>query len=117
MQRLFFSITVRRFATVLFILAATNLLDAQEKSVKPGINKAFQNPNVEKFIGLFEREGRDAYDHRHEIIKACKLKPGMVVADIGAGTGLFTRMFSPVVGAKGRADSWTLSSPAYGRLL
>jgi predicted methyltransferase len=29
------------------------------------------------------------------------LKPGMVVADIGAGTGLFTRLFSPVVGKNG----------------
>ena len=102
MKQLFFSITARRFASVLFLLAATSLLIAQDKSVKPGINKSFQDPNVEKFIGLFEREGRDAYDHRHEIVKACQLKPGMVVADIGAGTGLFTRMFSPVVGSKGR---------------
>jgi len=102
MKQLFFSITARRFASVLFLLAATSLLVAQEKSVKPGINKVFQDPNVEKFIGLFEREGRDAYDHRHEILKACRLKPGMEIADIGAGTGLFTRLFSPVVGSEGR---------------
>jgi predicted methyltransferase len=86
----------------MFVLVGTAWLNAQEKSVKPGINKVFQDPNVEKFIGLFEREGRDAYDHRHEIVKECQLKSGMVVADVGAGTGLFTRMFSKAVGSKGR---------------
>ncbi len=50
----------------------------------------------------FEKNGREIYDFRKEIVEACKLKPGMAVADIGAGTGLLTRMFSPVVGDKGK---------------
>lgn len=87
---------------VLTVATATGFLQAQEKSVKPGINKSFENPDVKKFTARFEREGRDAFDHRDAIIKACGLEPGMVVADIGAGTGLFTRMFAPLVGEKGR---------------
>lgn len=75
---------------------------AQEKSINPGINKQFENPKVEEFVGRFERDGRDPYDHRFEIIKALDLKPGMVVADIGAGTGLFTRLFAPLVGPEGK---------------
>ncbi len=75
---------------------------AQEKSVRPGINKSFKNPNVQTFIGRFERDGRDAYDHRKQVLEACRFEPGMTVADVGAGTGLFTRMFSDVVGDKGR---------------
>jgi predicted methyltransferase len=88
----------------LFALAfATTLpLRAQEKSVKPGINDRFENPKVPEFVERFEREGRDAFDHRKEIVAALGLKPGMVVADVGAGTGLFTRMFSPLVGEKGK---------------
>jgi len=74
---------------------------AQDKSVRPGINESFQNPNVEEFIQRFEKEGRDAYDHRHAIVEAMQLKPGMNVADIGAGTGLFTRLFAPHVGPDG----------------
>ena len=86
----------------LFVILLFGLpLSAQEKSVNPGINKSFQNPDVEEFIGRFEREGRDAFDHRHEILKACGIKPGMAVADIGAGTGLFSRMFAKAVGPKG----------------
>lgn len=79
-----------------------NIAAAQEKSVNPGINKSFQNPNVNQFVERFERDGRDPYDHRKEILKACNITPGMTVADIGAGTGLFTRLFSNAVGPKGK---------------
>ena len=82
-----------------------SVASAQEKSVNPEINKSFKNPDVDTFVGRFEREGRDAYDHRHEIVKACGLKPGMMVADIGAGTGLFTRMFASKIGLKGKVYS------------
>lgn len=75
---------------------------AQEKSVAPGINKSFENPVVSEFQGRFEKEGRDAYDHREQILAAAKLRPGMTVADIGTGTGLFTRMFARAVGPMGK---------------
>src|SRR5438477_12702025 len=75
---------------------------AQDKSINPGINKQFENPTPSEFIGRFERDGRDPYDHRFQVIEAIGLKPGMAVADIGAGTGLFTRMFSPLVGPQGK---------------
>jgi predicted methyltransferase len=74
----------------------------QEKSVRPGINKPFENPDVKDFLGKFETESREIYTQRKEIVRACKLKPGMVVADVGAGTGLFTRLFAKEVGAKGK---------------
>ena len=91
--------------TLVVVVALTVLarpLAAQEKSVKPGINERFEKPDVPQFVERFEREGRDVYDRRHEIVEALKLKPGMAVADIGAGTGLFTRLFSPIVGEKGK---------------
>ncbi len=75
---------------------------AQEKSVRPGINKPFENPDVKEYIGKFEGESREVFSKRKEIVAACKLKPGMVVADIGAGTGLFTRLFAAAVGAQGK---------------
>lgn len=75
---------------------------AQEKSVRPGINKSFQKPDVTQFVERFEREGREVYDHREEIIAACDLKPGMMAADIGAGTGLFSRMIAPQLGERGK---------------
>lgn len=74
---------------------------AQEKSVNPGINKSFENPDVDEFVGRFERDGREPFDKRAEILAACHIKPGMAIADVGAGTGLFTRLFAPAVGEKG----------------
>ena len=84
------------------IVALASLATAQEKSVRPGINDSFKDADVSQFVERFEREGREVYDHRHRIIEACDIKPGMVVADVGAGTGLFTRLLSKAVGDKGR---------------
>jgi ubiquinone/menaquinone biosynthesis C-methylase UbiE len=91
-----------RLACALLLSLLALPLAAQDKSVKPGINEQFQNPQASEFTTRFEREGRDAFDHRHEIVKALGLKPGMVVADIGAGTGLFTILFAPQVAPGGK---------------
>ena len=75
----------------------------RESSVKPGINKSFKNPalDVDRYVKLFEIESREVYLNRDKILDACDIGKGDRVADIGAGTGLFTRMFSKAVGNKG----------------
>jgi ubiquinone/menaquinone biosynthesis C-methylase UbiE len=90
------------FALLVVWIALTSPTTAQEQSVRPGINKAFENPDVKEFLGKFEVESREIYAQRKEIVSACKLKPGMAVADIGAGTGLFTRLFAKEAGPKGK---------------
>ncbi|QDU39922.1 Ubiquinone/menaquinone biosynthesis C-methyltransferase UbiE [Maioricimonas rarisocia] len=97
--------TLPRLLTLLLVLAAAAVsrpASAQEKSVNPGINKSFEDPDVDQFVDRFEREGRDVFDHQNEILEAIGLKPGMVVADIGAGTGLFSRKFARAVGPEGQ---------------
>lgn len=88
-------------ATVLLLSASASVF-AQEKSVRPGINDAFNDPDVDEFVKRFEIESREVYARRNEIVAACHLDPGMTVADIGAGTGLFTRLFAEAVGENGR---------------
>ena len=75
-----------------------------ETSVKPGINTEFLKPSlsVTQWVERFEKEGREIYDQREQIVRAIKLRPGTSVADIGAGTGLFTPMFGEAVGPKGK---------------
>lgn len=94
----------RQTASALFLIFAFSTVpaNAQEQSVKPGINDAFKEPDVKEFTDRFEVESREVYAQRRAILKACNLKPGMVVADIGAGTGLFTLLFADAVGEKGR---------------
>ena len=67
---------------------------AQEKSVRPGINDNFKNPNVDEWVGRLETESREPYAKRNEIAAATGIKAGQIVADIGAGTGLFTAIFA-----------------------
>lgn len=74
---------------------------ALEQSVHPGINAPFEHPNFQEWVERFEHEGREVYDKRAQIVDATGVQPGMVVADIGAGTGLFTRLFAPRVNPTG----------------
>lgn len=91
-----------RWMSVVFIFAAASLVgSAQESSVRPGINDSFKNPNVKEWQTKFEGESREVYDKRKQIVAACKVKPGQTVADIGAGTGLFTRLFAEEVKGDG----------------
>ena len=83
-------------------LAAPFETVAQDKSVKPGINDSFRDPKVEEYIEKFEIESREVFLKRNEILQACGITEGATVADIGAGTGLFTRLFSRAVGSQGR---------------
>lgn len=73
-----------------------------EQSVKPGINDEFKAPDVQKWAERFEAESREVFREREKVVAACDIRPGMAVADIGAGTGFFTMMFSAAVGETGR---------------
>jgi ubiquinone/menaquinone biosynthesis C-methylase UbiE len=68
----------------------------------PKINDAFKKPDVKQYVKRFEAEDRENYALRHEIVAALNLVPGMAVADIGAGTGFFTRLFAEKVGSTGK---------------
>lgn len=76
-------------------------LAAQPQSVNPGINRHYQDARFERWLSVFERRGREVYDRRHDILAELALEPGMSVADIGAGTGLFTLLFAESVGPAG----------------
>lgn len=77
---------------------------AQDQSVRPGINDNFLSPDlkVEEWEKKFETESREIFHQREQILAATGLKPGMKVADIGAGTGLFTLAFARAVGGEGK---------------
>jgi predicted methyltransferase len=96
---------MKRTITLLCFLASFAF--AQDASVKPGINDKFLDPklNVEEWTKKFETESREIFHQREKIVAAAGLKRGMVMADIGAGTGLFTLHFAQAVGADGKVFS------------
>ncbi len=75
----------------------------QESSVKPGINAGFLSLELDpaEWIERFEIESREIYAARMEVLKACEIVPGSRIADIGAGTGIFTRLFANQTGPTG----------------
>ncbi len=98
---------IPHFSRTMFLLMAFTIFGiatiayAQEESIRPGINKPFENPDVESWLARFERDDRDLYTRKNEIAAVLNLKPGMDVADIGAGTGFYTMLFAQKVGPDG----------------
>lgn len=90
----------RRFLFALTWFAASAAL-AQEVSVKPGINQAYQGADYARWQAAFETEGREVFVQRLRIVDALGIRPGMVVADVGAGTGAFSLPLARKVGAVG----------------
>jgi len=93
--------------TVLSLLAVSVLLlpgcSPKEKSVKPGINDPYKNmTDVETWTKRFEVESREIFRERMQIMDQLHLRPGMDVADIGSGTGLFVEPISHAVGETGK---------------
>jgi len=89
----------------------------QEQSVRPGINRHFVDPDWQRWVSTFERPGREVYDQRHAIVAASKVRPGMTVADIGAGTGLFTRLFASAVEPGGTVYAIDIASTFIDNIL
>ena len=96
---------------MLCLLPVASLTLAEEQSVRPGINAYYEDPDWQQWVSTFERQGREVYDKRHAIVEATGVRPGIAVADIGAGTGLFSRLFAHRVGPKGRVYAVDISRP------
>lgn len=77
--------------------------DATEASVRAGLNDRFldEGLNVDELLQIFESESREIAAERDAIVAALRLEPGLTVADIGAGTGLFMTPLAEGVGASG----------------
>ena len=98
--------------------AACRSADPAETSVKPGINASFLDPDldVDAYTQRFETESREVFAKRSAIARAVGLGPGMAVADVGAGTGVFVDFFARDVGPTGRVYAVEISAPFVARL-
>lgn len=93
-------------------------LKVPETNVNPEINDNFkaQEMDPSHWVERFEREGREVYDQRHEIVEAIGIEAGMDVADVGCGTGLYTFLFSDKIGPEGRVYAVDISEPFLNRV-
>jgi cyclopropane fatty-acyl-phospholipid synthase-like methyltransferase len=85
------------------LLAAGAAVSAQQSTITPTareLNKSF-DADIAQWTQRFEHEGRSIYDNRYAILDELALEPGLHVADIGAGTGLFSRLIAQRVAPDG----------------
>lgn len=57
--------------------------------------------NLDVWLEQLEVGSRELYSARENVVAALEIKPGAVIADIGAGTGLYTLLFANAVGREG----------------
>jgi arsenite methyltransferase len=59
-------------------------------------------PNVMEYLDRLDRPERDQDQKPAQVVEALELKPGMSVADLGSGSGYFTRRFVEAVTETGK---------------
>lgn len=74
---------------------------------RDGIGKVFLGREIAQVMGhqaagWLERPEREEQERTDLLVQALALKPGQVVADIGAGSGYFSWRFAQLVGEKGK---------------
>ncbi|MFT7677430.1 MAG: putative methyltransferase [Planctomycetota bacterium] len=91
-----------------------NLSD--ELNVKPDINQRWKSDEIGPLINTLETESREIYTERSAIASVVGPKPGAVIADIGAGSGFMTHLFSLMVGDQGWVYAVDINSTMLGHI-
>ncbi|MFN0056913.1 MAG: class I SAM-dependent methyltransferase [Planctomycetota bacterium] len=107
---------LRRWLCVALLLAGC--AGTERQSVRPGINKEYLDPalNVAKLDKRFSAESREVFTERARVAALLELKPGMAVADIGAGTGIYLELFATAVGPTGKIFAVEIAPPLVDHL-
>ena len=97
------SLATLQLGLLCLAVACSSTSQPQETSVRPGANEVFlaEDLDVDRFVAIFQGESREVFVSREQIVDVLDLSPGMTVADIGAGTGIFLGAFDREVGSEG----------------
>jgi predicted methyltransferase len=108
---------VLRKISLLLVAAACWFAAHSPHALGEGGRSAAPDASLEHWRSGLENDEREVYVKRREIVQAVDLEPGMIAADIGAGTGLFTRLFAEQVGPSGRVYAVDISRSGLDKLM
>lgn len=91
---------ISSLTAALVLTAFTGLLPGSAAAQTPQTHQ-HSFGDAEKWSQIFDDPKRDAWQKPHEVIQALALKPDVVIADIGSGTGYFSARFANMT-PKGR---------------
>lgn len=85
---------------------ATNRYEFRKEHSRDGIGKFYIGREISHVMGhqvadWLERPERDEEEHTEKLVGELKVKHGEIIADIGAGTGYFTRRLAKKAGPTG----------------
>lgn len=110
----------RRFCTLLISIALATVFvfsqATEEKSVKPGINDTWKNPDLAPLVDILESESREIYTQRADLAALVGPVKGATVADIGAGSGFMAEEFARLIGAEGKVYAVDINPKMLERL-
>ena len=106
MKRLLILPVLAIFATALADEAPSPRYETRELHDRNGIGKFYLGREIAHVMGhqaadWLERPEREKEERTDKMVAALGLKPGMVVADIGCGSGYLTERIVPRIGARG----------------
>jgi len=91
---------LRRGVSALLLVVACTPLRADEHPAHDATSH-HSFADIEQWTKVFDDPSRDAWQKPAEVVAALGLRQGMCVADLGAGTGYFSRRLSAAVGPQG----------------
>ena len=90
------------------LVAMVSISAARPQSSKNIWEQQYKDRAAVDMAAQFENDRRPVYRHRADIIKMLELKPGMTVAEIGAGSGFLSRIASQAIRPSGRVTATEL---------
>jgi len=97
------ALTLRLLLTlIIWSVAGASALAQHGQGAQAQAHQLRRSADIKEYLEHLDRPDRDQYQKPAQVMEALALKPGMAVADLGSGSGYFTRRFVEAVTDSGK---------------
>jgi cyclopropane fatty-acyl-phospholipid synthase-like methyltransferase len=95
---------------ILWLLGCLSFSGASPQQPNRVWEEQYRTKTTEQMVAQFENPARPVFRYRTAIVSMLQLKPGMSVAEIGAGSGFLARLIAAAVAPDGRVTATELDA-------